>query len=225
MFLTRCKKFLLAIAISLSAAAFAQNYQIANVDYTTEGAFGFGKTTPYALALNVEVDKKRVFYSEEAFLRYKDDYIQRLKNTRLFSKVEVEHTFVKTDSGEIVKVNLFVHTVDAIHILAFLYPKYDSNNGFTFKLKGKDNNFLGSMNSMAMEFNLSLKDSASDDSKNKIGFGFSYDHPFKAGIFNATWINDYTFSYNLDASSPEWDAKTGIKLELPFQLLQLVLEL
>ena len=216
MFIKKSKKFILAFITAFFASVYAQSYQIANVEYKTEGAFGFGKTNPYALALNVEVDKKRVFYSEDAFLHYKDDYIQRLNNTRLFSKVEVEHTFVKTDSGEITKVNLFVHTVDAIHILAFPYPKYDSNKGFTFKLKGKDNNFLGSMNDMSMEFDFSLKDSASEDSKNKIGFGFSYDHPFKAGIFNATWINDYTFSYNLDASSPEWDAKTGLKLELPF---------
>ncbi len=204
------------LAVVFSSVLFAEKYQISQVDYESEGALGFGKTDPYALSLNVEVDKKRVFDSEAAFLHYKDDYIKRLNNTRLFAEIDVQHTYDEEDENGIRKVSIFVHTKDAIHILAFPYPKYDSNSGFKLKIKGKDNNFLGSMNSMGMELNLSVKDSASEDSKNKIGLGFSYDHPFKAGIFNATWINDYSFNWDLDASSPEWDAKTGLKLELPF---------
>ncbi|WP_027727458.1 hypothetical protein [Treponema sp. C6A8] len=203
-------------AFSASLMLFAEKYQISDVEYETEGAFGFGKTNPYSLSLNVEVDKKRVFETEAAFLHYKDDYIQRLKNTRLFSKIEVDYAYDEEDENGIRKVHLSVHTVDSIHILAFPYPKYDSNKGFTMKIKGKDNNFLGSMNEMAGELNFSIKDSSSEDSKNKIGLGFSYDHPFKAGPFNATWINDYSFSYNFDESSPEWDAKSGLKLSLPF---------
>ena len=53
MFIKKSKKFILAFIAAISASVFAQNYQIANVEYKTEGAFGFGKTNPYALALNL----------------------------------------------------------------------------------------------------------------------------------------------------------------------------
>lgn len=203
---------------------YAEKYQITNVEYNTKGAFGVGTTNSYALEQKVEIDKKRVFADEETFIKYKDDYIQRLKNTRVFQKVEVDYSYSEPDENDIRKVTLFVNTEDAIHILAVPYPKYDSNNGFSFKLKGKDNNFLGSLNEMAAEINFSIKDENSEDSKNKIGLAVSYDHPFKAGIFNATFINSHSFSYNIDASSPEWDAKTGLKLELPFKKHSLVWE-
>lgn len=202
----------------------AEKYQIKDVEYNSKGAFGVGTTNSYALEQKVEINKKRIFDNEEAFLKYKDDYIQRLKNTRVFHKVEVDYSYSEADENDVKMVTLFVNTEDAIHILAVPYPKYDSNNGFSFKLKGKDNNFLGSLNEMSAEINFSIKDSNSEDSKNKIGLGMSYDHPFRAGKFNATLINSHSFSYNFDASSPEWDAKTGLRLSLPFKKHNLVWE-
>ena len=212
------KKFFLSVLLMAGSLFFAsaEKFQIKNVDYSGDGAFGVGKTSPYAISITVEVNKKRVFESEEAFLAYYKDYEKRLWNTRCFSEVEVTYTYDDADENGVRAVNLFVYTKDAIHIIAMPYPKYDSNSGFVFKLKAKDNNFLGSMNEMGLELLFSLKDSASEDSENKYGIGFAYDHPFKAGIFNAKWINSYDFSYNLDASSPEWNAKTGLQLELPF---------
>ena len=212
-----------AVFLGISALH-AEKYQIKNVEYTSKVAFGVGTTNSYALEQKVDINKKRIFDNEEAFLKYKDDYIQRLKNTQVFNKIEVDYSYSEPDENDIRSVTLFVNTEDAIHILAVPYPKYDSNNGFSFKLKGKDNNFLGSLNEMSAEINFSLKDSNSEDSKNKVGLAFSYDHPFKAGIFNATFINSHSFSYNFDASSPEWDAKTGLKLELPFKKHSLVWE-
>lgn len=202
----------------------AEKYQITNVEYNAKGAFGVGTTNSYALEQKVEINKKRIFEDELSFQKYIDDYTQRLKNTRVFQKVEVDYSYSEPDINGIRAVTLFVNTEDSIHILAVPYPKYDSNSGFSFKLKGKDNNFLGSLNEMAAEINFSLKDSGSEDSKNKIGFAISYDHPFKAGLFNATFINSHSFSYNFDASTPEWNAKTGLKLELPFKKHSLVWE-
>ena len=213
---TKKLAFFALILSGLSFFAAAQKYQIKAVEYTCEGSFGIGKTSPYALSSNVEVNKIRVFESEEDFLEYHEDYIKRLWNTRCFSKVEVNYSYDEPDENEVRAVSLFVHTVDAIHIIAMPYPKYDSNSGFTFKLKAKDNNFLGSMNEMGLEFLMKFKDSSSEDSENEFGIGFSYNHPFKAGIFKAKWINSYDFSYNFDESSPEWNLKTGLQLELPY---------
>ena len=68
----------------------AEKYQIKNVEYTSKGAFGVGTTNSYALEQKVDINKKRIFDDEEAFLKYKDDYIQRLKNTQVFHKIEVD---------------------------------------------------------------------------------------------------------------------------------------
>lgn len=218
------KNIFILILLLVFSTLFAEQYQIKSVDYSSEAAFGFGKTNGYALERKVEVDKKRIFEDEEHFLRYMHDYKQRLYNTRVFSDVKIDYTYDEPDENGIRKVSIFVSTKDSIHILAVPYPKYDSNNGFSFKLKGKDNNFLGSLNDMSAEINFSLKDSNSEDSKNKLGLAFAYDHPFKAGRFYATWINAYSFSYNFDKSSPEWDAKSGLKLELPFYKYSFVWE-
>lgn len=217
------KPFISVLIIGLTSL-YAEKYKITDVKYEAKGAFGVGTTNSYALEQKVEIDKKRVFENEEDFLNYKDDYIQRLKNTRVFQTIDVTWSYSEPDENGIINITLFVNTEDSIHILAVPYPKYDSNNGFSFKLKGKDNNFLGSLNEMAAEINFSLKDSSSEDSKNKAGMAMSYNHPFRAGPFNATWINDYSFSYNLDESSPEWETKTGLQLALPFDRHKFVWE-
>ena len=56
------------------------------------------------------------------------------------------------------------------------------------------------------------------------GFNISYDYPFVAGPFDATWINDLSINYNSDHTWPEWDWKTGLKFVLPFHYISFVFE-
>ena len=124
----------------------ADNYIIRDVEYDVKGI-----TRPYAIETKVLVDKKLVFKNEDELIDYINDYAQKLENTRVFEKISVdfslkEHSQEETESGEntetLYDVYLNVSTKDSKHLLAVPYPKYDSNNGFSLRLKAKDTNFL-----------------------------------------------------------------------------------
>ena len=93
------------------------------------------------------------------------------------------------------------------------YPKYSSNSGLTLKLKAKDTNFFGSLNTMNTELNIQAK-----NNELKSGFSFSFDAPFSVGIFDATFVNDYSVNYVLKdgKSDIEWDTETGFSFSHSF---------
>lgn len=221
--------FIFVLYCILNSLLFSQKYQITNVEYDIKKSsiLGFtGKTRPYALENNVSVDKNKIFETKEELDEYLKDYETRLYNTKAFDSIEVITNFSESENEErIIFVNLQVNLQDTIHILAVPYPKYNSNSGFELKLKAKDTNFLGSLNTMSSDFNFAVEQEDEFSEKDiKAGISFAFDNPFKMGIFDATWVNDYSFDYNFTQKTPEWDAKTGLKLELPLEKLSYILE-
>lgn len=203
---------------------FAQEYKITKVEYNLNSCSWpfLGTTKEYALKNNVEVNQNIFFSNIEELEVYIKDYKQRLSNTRAFDKIEVTYTVTQTQ--ELNEVTLFVTTKDTVHLLAVPYPKYNSNDGFVFKLKAKDTNFFGTMNPMSTDINFTL-DNTQEELAYSLGFNFSFDFPFEAGIFDATWVNDYSISYTVGNEEVEWDAKTGFKFELPKNDYSYVLEI
>jgi outer membrane protein assembly factor BamA len=211
------KNILFFSLLIFCATLFAQKFQIVDVEYNLEGAGPklLGITNPYALEQKVSIDKKTVFSSEEEFNKYFEDYKKQINNLRAFEKIEISYSVLE-QQDEINYVKINVQLKDSIHILAVPYLKYDSNTGLTFKLKAKDTNFLGSLNSMSTDLNFAIENNEElETKKTKIGFNFNYDYPFSLGLFNSTWVNDFEFSYAIGEKIPEWYAKTGLKLELP----------
>ena len=172
-------KFFLALYIVVSTATiiFADTYQISEVTYNITG-----KTKQYALEKKVEIDKNYIFTNEDDLINYIDDFKQRLENTRNFELIEVNFSLEKENSSETnestkqesaqssevtetvetteVDSHYFVHlevsTKDAFHFIGAPYPNYDSNNGFKFKLKLKDVNFIGTMETMNSDINFAV---------------------------------------------------------------------
>ena len=129
------------------------------------------------------------------------------------------------DENKLYYVDLSVKAKDSLHILGAPYPKYDSNNGFLFKLKMKDTNFMGSLETMATDINFSLEPDDDGSTDAKFGFAIDFDIPFKMGIFETTWINSHSLSYTIGENTPEWNMKTGLQFELPFQSFSVKLKL
>ena len=209
----------------------AHQFQINKVEYNIEGCGAkiFGETQDYALAHQVPLDTKRIFNDIKELNTYLDDYRQKLSNLRAFETIKVDYTFEQSQEealqeNEITLVNLKVSVKDSFHLFAIPGPKYNSNTGLTFKLKIKDTNFLGSLNTLSSDVYFMIPTSESDAEHSELGFNLSIDYPFQAGIFDATWINDLGFSYTFGDRMPEWDVKTGIKFELPFEKTNLVIE-
>lgn len=233
------KLLFFAVLIYLSCLAFADSYRITDVEYTTKG-----RTRPYAIDIKVPVDTDTVFQSEDELMEYITDYVKQLDNTRTFEKISSDFSLKQHGSeqaenltdGETAEsaqetdilydVTLFISTEDSKHMLVVPYPKYDSNGGFTLRLKAKDTNFLGLMESASGDFNFAVEqDDENDEPDFTFGFNMDFKIPFKVWKLDAAWTNDMSISYTIGESTPEWNLKTGLDLELPFDIFSVKLSL
>lgn len=220
------KIVLVLLALLLSINLCANKYKIVKTEIKTNAASLklFGTTKPQSIEREVAVDYDNIFEDEKDLLDYIKDYRIRLSNLRAFETINVDYS-IKPGNEDLFLVTLLVEVTDSIHVLAMPYIKYNSNNGSSLKIKMKDTNFLGTLNPMGAEIIFNVKqDDEFDKPKYNFGVGFSYDQPYKLDPFNLTWVNDYSISYTLGNNSPEWSAKTGLKVELPFNRISYVLE-
>jgi hypothetical protein len=199
-----------------SVILFAQQYRISDITYHITGV-----TRQYALEQNIKIDKTHIFTSEKDFMVYFNDLKQQFHNQRLFAFSDLEFAISSPDANGISNVHITVTTIDSHHMLIVPYPKYNSNSGYDMKLKMKDTNFLGSMNTMSSDMSFSLEqdskaDSASTSFDYVFGLSLDFDIPFKMGPFDTQWENTWEVSYTMGDSSPEWDSSTGFILSLPF---------
>lgn len=240
------KVFSAFLILIFSCLVWAESYQIKEVTYNTVGcgAAFFSYTKPYAIEKNIIINKKRIFASEEELTEYLKDFELKLYSLRAFETIDLDYSITKNpdfseqsqkkDQNEHLEkksisaqnlVYVTVSTKDSFHLLGVPYPKYDSNTGTVVKLKIKDTNFLGSLNAMSADINFSLIQKSEDETpETKVGLTFAYDHPFKIGIFDFTWVNDYSINYTFGNSIPEWDAKTGLKSEFSSGIATYTLE-
>lgn len=212
------KKLLVFLLILFPFTLVAQSFHIDSVNYTIDstGTIGIGKTSPYALSQAVPVDTYSNFESETLFLEYIEIYKQSLKNTRAFDDIEITYNTAES-LQDIVQVTLNVYVKDTSHLLALPHViGYNSNEGWNPKLKAKDSNFLGSLHTMSADL-FALVPIASDNNAFSFGAEIDFKLPFKLSIFDAEWINDYKIEYSFENTTPEWEAKTGLNISLPFE--------
>lgn len=204
----------LIIFIMSCAFLFSEKYQIKEVKYEIKGI-----TRQYALENKVKIDKKIIFNNEDELIDYLNDFKQKIDNTRVFEKIDVDFQVEEPNENDISLITMIIKTIDSKHLIIVPYPKYDSNKGFSLKLKAKDTNFLGSMEEMSADFNFAIEQK--DENKKsdyKFGLNMDFTTPFKLWKLNASWVNDIDISYTLGETTPEWNLKTGLKLELPFNM-------
>lgn len=222
------KSFIFALILIAGCLlpAFGRQYQIKDVNYNIEGCGAkiFGTTQDYALAHEAPVDTKKVFENENELKAYIADYETRLNNLRAFESIQIQYDCDQEAVEEIYYVHLSVKVKDSFHLFAIPGPKYDSNTGLTFKLKIKDSNFLGTLNTLSSDIYILLPTRESDGNTTEFGFNCSADYPFKAGLFDAVWLNDFGISYTIGDSMPEFNIRTGIRLTLPFERTSLIFE-
>lgn len=207
------KKIVFVIAILLSFGILsAEKYRISDISYNVTG-----KTKPHLIERNVEIDKERIFETEESLLNYIRDYKQRLMNTLHFISAEVDFTVEHPDENGISIVHMMADVTDSSHLIIMPYPKYDSNNGFELKIRGRDSNFFGTMNLATGSILYALKQKSEQDTpKHKFGFEFSYKYPFQLLGLEANWANDLSFSYTIGDRMPEWNFRTGLEFRKRF---------
>ena len=145
---------LLSFLILFSSSIFSERYKVIDANYQVQGAgFSFlGATKPSVLRQKFPIDKKKTFDSLEELEKYVHNYEQNLVSSRDFDSVKVEYeTSLSDTSSNEEKINdviLKVELVDTHHFLVVPYPKYSSDTGASLKLKARDSNFLGTLNTM-----------------------------------------------------------------------------
>ncbi|WP_407429155.1 POTRA domain-containing protein, partial [Treponema sp.] len=204
--------FLIFIFSFFSFSLFSERYQISDVSYTLD------KTREQDLRRVVSVNTEKIFESKEELDSYLADLRQRLMNTRAFDDVQLEAEYEQPESEDINNVLLNINAKDSKHLLILPYPKYDSNNGLIFKIKAKDVNFLGTLNTMNAGIFAGLKEDLQTGKQNlTFGAEFNYSYPFQAGPFSGSWNNLFDFEYTKGVNELEFQTGTGFTFELPFQ--------
>ena len=223
--------FFLSIVFCSAFYLVAERYKIINVEYSVKGTgFNFlGTTKPSILKQKFPINKKKIFESAEELENYINNFKSSLESERAFDSIEVNYEtsladnsdahYDETSESQINDVILKVDLVDSHHFVIVPYPKYSSDNGASLKLKMKDTNFLGTLNTMNSEINLKLNDDGF-----KPGLSFNFNYPFSIGEVDCTFVNDYSLVYVVadeDNSGFEWDTTTGLELSIPFEVLPL----
>ncbi len=205
------KKLVLSILIAflIPVTIFAQQYQIQDVTYDITGS-----TREYPLRLAVDIDQDRIFNSTQALDAYIDNLKVQFQNQRVLESSDVSYTLGSRTSENIIPVFLTVTTVDSNNLIIAPYPKYDSNEGFTFKADSKDYNFLGSMQTLDAEFyyEWEIGDSSipGDVDTHTFGTLASFRYPFAIGPIDAFWNNTLGVSYIIGENTPNFEYRTGL---------------
>ena len=191
-----------------------RRYRINNVDYKTEK----GVSKAWAIKRNVEIKKDLILESEEDLENQIKSIEDQIENTRLLDINRIEEDFGDPDENGIIPVNLCVTVSDSKHFMAFPKPSYSSNSGAEIKLKLKDSNFLGFMNTLNFDLNAQFgnSDAPTDFSKITLGTNLSYDYPFNVGFTEDTWENDFSFDWEIGEAKPEFSYDTGVTVGIPF---------
>lgn len=172
---------------------YSEGYKIENIEYDTKGM-----TRETALMSNVPIDTTTVFKTEDELNKYLKDLDNRLNNLRILESASVE-IVSKEDKNEYISVSILIKTKDTWNIIVIPYPSYDSNSGFSLKLKIKDYNFLGTMDVFDGTVNYKVSNSNQQDIK------FSFDVPFPTFEFlsmQSTFGADFSIAYTFGDKSP-----------------------
>ena len=214
------KLSLLCFFFILAFFAHAAKYKILDVSFSIKGM-----TKASVVEREVELDTHTVFLDEDSFSKYINDYKQQLENLRAFESIELTYELEESaDDSELYYAHIFVSAKDSFHFIGAPYPKYSSNSGFDLKIKGKDTNFFGTLQTMTFELNFAVIDPNNETVpkaifKNGMGIKFggavAFNYPFSLFGLNANWSNDYSISYKIGEKAPEWNANTGLSFSVP----------
>ena len=157
-----CSKKIAAIIAFLMAAcySFAQeatpeeskNYKIRSVEFNSQD-----KTKVSALKKNIaDINYEKIFATKAEFETYLEEIKQELINTRTLENISYNYSAEYNSESDTTPADVTYTFSDSTSILVFPKPSFDSNSGIEVKLKLKDTNFLGLLNTLDADFNINL---------------------------------------------------------------------
>ena len=186
------------------------SFVIRNINYTI-----VGKTRENVLAHYLNIKSGDSFASENDLQLYLDDKLQIIKNQRSLAGGEIKTTYTKDSQNPGRSfVDLEVNVRDTWNYLVLPYAKYDSNEGTTISLKGRNYNFLGSMETLKLNLDYLL----TNDIESEYSLNGGFDLPFYLWGFN------WKFGFDGDLALSQSNlfqvyTKTSISMDIPLDNL------
>ena len=203
------KVVFLLIFLSLCYGLFGAELYIENIDISINGM-----TNRLSLLRVMNLKEGQEFGSEKELDNELKIIKDRLDNTRLFESVEISREIL-ADSGERIPVAVKVNIKDSWNIIALPYPKYDSNNGFEFKIAVRDYNFLGFMEPLRLD----LKYIYDENGQNNFELNFNYTVNFPIAGHNFSLNFSQGFNYTPEESNgDDFYMGSGVSLGTSCQL-------
>ena len=189
-------------------AAFGENaavYTIRSVSFKITGY-----TMERVLRQKANIAPGTEFASLEEFESYLEQRRQTLLNERVLAEVKAEYTLEKGDKGRVF-IDITFITKDSWNIIALPYFKYDSNDGLVLSARGRDYNFLGSMQVLVLNIDYAIDQSGSPS----YGGLASMNLPFRLAGYDASVSLYEDLAVHADGRPTSSISNLGFSVVLP----------
>jgi len=114
-----------------------------------------GHTLERVLRQKADIKPGTTFHSLEEFDAYLEYHKQALLNERVLENVQVDYSTEKANDGQFL-IDIVITTQDSWNLIVLPYFKYDSNDGLVLSARGRDYNFLGTMQALVLNVDYAI---------------------------------------------------------------------
>ena len=184
-----------------------KSYVIEKVAYEIEG-----RTWEYALDLKLDIRRDKVFIGKAELEDYLADKQQVLMNQRPIAAGSITYTESPRTDGK-VGVKVLVKAVDTWNFVVLPYAKLDSNSGLLLALRGRDFNFLGSLQTLELDLDYTFNVD-NNNPKKELKQAIKFEVPFS--LVDHNWRFGLEESLSFDTESSDLDFKLKETLAIDF---------
>ncbi|MDR1859087.1 MAG: hypothetical protein LBQ69_06410 [Treponema sp.] len=177
-----------------------------------------GRTRGFALIYNGELKRGEEIRGRANLEAYVQEKTQMLVNQRVLKdNVEITYSVGEQQPDGAYPVTLAIKVEDSWNIIVIPIPRYSDNTGLEIVLRGRDYNFLGTMNPLLIDLTYGYD----QNRRHSFSIGVDSNTPFRA--FGYDWNFQFLnlFSYRPQVEEPFerffFQNRTGLSMELPFR--------
>jgi len=170
-----------------------------------------GITQSYILDNYLNFNEKRIFATISELDKYIEDKDHELINQRIFDSGRIEYEIKKISDGpNLVLLDIFVK--DTRNIIVLPYLNYNSNDGLLLSPRGRNYNFLGSM--QALSTNLDYRYTA--EGIHELSLNSSFSMPFR--LWNLDWVCNVSEDVKYEQNEPlSFGLGSNLAVYLPYR--------
>lgn len=178
-------------------------YVIEEIEYSIHG-----RTRQWAIESFLNLQEGTRFESRVALEAAMQERSLRLNNQRMLQESRIEYTIGEPAAGQSqprLPVTVRVHVDDSWNLILLPYAKYDSNTGLLVSLRGRDYNFLGTMQELAVNLDYEF----TEDQENVWGLSTEFSLPFQ--FLGQHWTFGVEQAVSVEPNDQvEWDIETSL---------------